>query len=47
MNRPDPMGEVEKREEHEFYRERRIQELEREIKDREARELQLNDQIFR
>lgn len=47
LNRPEAMGDVEKREELEFHRERRIQELEREIQAREARELEMNDQIFK
>jgi hypothetical protein len=31
FNRPEAMSDVDKREEHEFFRERRIQELEKEI----------------
>jgi predicted RNase H-like nuclease (RuvC/YqgF family) len=47
LNRAEPMSDVDKREESEYHRERRIQELEREIQARETREVELNDQVFR
>ncbi len=43
----DATSSLDKREELEFYRERRIQDLEKEILARETRELELNDQLFR
>ena len=47
MNRVEPMSAVDKREELEFFREKRIQELEMEIQARETSAVELNDQIFR
>jgi uncharacterized coiled-coil protein SlyX len=41
------MSAVDKREELEFFREKRIQELEMEIQARETSAVELNDQIFR
>jgi len=47
LNRVEPMSAVDKREELEFFREKRIQELEMEIQARETSAVELNDQIFR
>jgi hypothetical protein len=41
------LNETEKREELEFFRERRIQELEKEIAERERREGELSEQLFK
>lgn len=47
LTRPQALSDIDKREEAEFFRERRIQELEREIQAREARESELSEQQFR
>ena len=47
LNKPEPMDAVEKREEGELWREKRMIELEKELQAREEREQELNDQLFR
>lgn len=47
LRRAEPLNATEKREEMEFYRERRIQELENELLERDRTEQGLNEQLFK